>query len=61
MSFIVNIFNNLLKLNETEIMIIFDKDNNIWFKYRNILEALEYNDIDHRINEFNINDISFYQ
>ena len=30
-SFFLDIFNKILKVNENEIMIIFDNDNNIWF------------------------------
>ena len=36
MSFIINIFDNLFKLNDNDIMIIFDVDNNIWFKFRDL-------------------------
>ncbi len=30
MSFVVNVFNNLLKMNDVDIMIIFDTDGEIW-------------------------------
>jgi len=54
MSFFLEIFDKLLKINGNEIMIIFDKDSNVWFKYRDLLVALEYNNIDYAINNIKI-------
>ena len=34
---------------------IFDKDSNILFKYRDVLKALGYSDIDHTIVDMKIN------
>lgn len=48
--FFLEIFNNLLKINETEVFIVYDKNGEIWFKYKDLLKALQYTDIDHRIN-----------
>ncbi len=55
MSFFLDVFNNLLKLNETEVMIIFDTDGEIWFKFKDILVALEYNDVKHGRADIKIN------
>ena len=46
-----------MKINESDILIIFDVDGNIWFKYRDVLKALEYNNIDNAINTINVNDL----
>ena len=42
MSVFIDIFNNLLKYNQEEIFIIVDKNNQIWFKLRDILKLLGY-------------------
>jgi prophage antirepressor-like protein len=55
MIFFFDIFNKLLKFNEDEIIIIFDKDGNVWFKYRDVLKALGYSDILHTIVDMKIN------
>lgn len=44
MSVFIDIFNNLLKYNEKTIFIIVDKYNQIWFKLKDIVKLLEYND-----------------
>lgn len=56
MDSIIDIFNNLLKINENNIMIIFDKESNIWFKMRDIMNLLEYKDVRSSMAKFNIND-----
>ena len=55
-TFFLQIFDHLLKINENEIFIVYDNDGNIWFKYRDLLKALGYSDIDHTINEMKISD-----
>jgi len=45
MSVIIDIFNNLLKYNEKQIIIIIDINNNIWFKTKDILIILGYYNI----------------
>jgi len=55
-TFFLQIFDHLLKINENEIFIVYDNDGNIWFKYRDLLKALGYSDIDHTINEMQISD-----
>ena len=42
-SLIVEIYDNLLKLNNNEIIILFDKSKNIWLSLSQLLKALEYN------------------
>ena len=41
--FFMEIFNEILKLNNNEIMIVYDTDGNIWFGLRDIIKALKYN------------------
>ena len=53
-SFFLDIFNKIIKVNENEIIIIFDKDNNIWFGLRDVLKALNYNNITNAITNINI-------
>ena len=55
-TFFLDVFNKLLKINENEIFMLFDVDGNIWFKYKDLLKALGYSDIDHTINEMKIAD-----
>ena len=38
-------FNKLLKINENEILILFDIDGNIWFNFRNVIKAFGYTNI----------------
>ena len=53
-SFFLDIFNKILKVNENEIMIIFDNDNNIWFGLRDIIKVLEYSNITKAITKIKI-------
>lgn len=55
MNFFLDVFNKLFKIDDKEIMIIFDKEGNVWFKFRDILLALGYNNIDYAINNTKIN------
>ena len=55
MSFIVNVFENLLKYNNTNIFITFDSDNNIFFKLRDILKILGYTNVKKALIRFDIN------
>jgi prophage antirepressor-like protein len=41
-NFFLDVFNKLLKINDESIMIIFDVDGNIWFKFRDLLKAFGY-------------------
>ncbi len=42
MSFVINIFDNLLKYNDKNIFIVLDINNNIWFKMSDIFKILGY-------------------
>lgn len=42
MSFVINIFENLLKYNDINVFITLDINNNIWFKLSDILKILGY-------------------
>ena len=53
-NFFLDIFNKLLKINEDNIMIIFDVYGDIWFKFKDVLIALGYSDIKHTISEMKI-------
>lgn len=56
MSIIVDIFNNLLKYNEKEIFIVIDINNQIWFKLKDILKILNYNDLSRTVSRLKIDD-----
>ena len=53
--FIVDIFNNILKINEEDIFIIIDLDGAIWFGMKSLLKAIGYNSKFDRIFDFDIN------
>ena len=61
MSFVVNIFNNLLKFNDVDIMITFDTNDNIYFKLKDLLIALEYTGTLRHMNKLNIKSEFFYK
>jgi prophage antirepressor-like protein len=45
MNFFLDIFNQLLKINEKQIFIIFDNNGNIWLKFKDVLKALGYKNV----------------
>lgn len=53
-SFFLDIFNKILKINDNEIIIIFDNDNNIWFSLRDIIKVLGYNNVTNAITNIKI-------
>ena len=53
-TFFLDIFNQLLKVNENNIFIIFDIKGDIWFSLRNIFELLKYQNIDKVITNMKI-------
>ena len=53
-NFFLDVFNKLLKINDDSIMIIFDVNGNIWFKFRDLLKALGYASIDHIMKDIKI-------
>jgi prophage antirepressor-like protein len=60
MNFFLDVFNKLFKIKDN--MIFFDKEGNVWFKFRDILLALGYNNIDYAIKNIKIdnqNKVSF--
>ena len=61
MIFFLDIFNQLLKINEDSILIIFDIDGDIWFALRDIYKVLEYNNIDKVINKTYIKNKEYYR
>ena len=55
MSFIIDIFENLLKYNDKEVFIVIDNDNVIWFKMRDVLRLLGYSTVKKTVYVFKIN------
>jgi prophage antirepressor-like protein len=53
----MEIFNEILKINNNEIVIIYDINGNIWFALRDIIKALGYISIRNAITEIKINNI----
>lgn len=56
MSVFIDIFNNLLKYNNQEVFIIVDRYNQIWFKLKDIVKILGYNDHARSVTRLNIDD-----
>ena len=42
---IVNIYQNIININGSDILIIIDNDNKIWFAFRQIIDILDYKNI----------------
>jgi prophage antirepressor-like protein len=55
-NFYLDVFNKLLSINEHKIFIIFDKDSNIWFHFKDLLTALGYKDAKKAIKRLGIDD-----
>ena len=53
--FFMEIFNEILKINNSEIMIVYDIDGNIWFGLRDVVKALEYNNYKKAVARLKIN------
>ena len=53
-SIIIKTFENLIKLNDVEIVIIYDTNNKLWFSLRDVFKALDYKDIKKEIKRLNI-------
>jgi len=51
----MDIFNKLLKINENNIIILFDINGNIWFAFRDILIGLGYSNFKKAIKKIKIN------
>lgn len=56
MSVFIDIFNNLLKYNNQEVFIVVDRYNQIWFKLKDIVRILDYNDHARTVTRLNIDD-----
>ena len=54
-NFFLDIFNKILKINEDNIMIIFDIKGNIWFAFKDVLKSLGYTSTTNQLNVLNIN------
>jgi prophage antirepressor-like protein len=54
-NFFMDIFNKLLKINDDNIMIVFDISGNIWFAFRDLLIALGYSNYKKVGNQIKIN------
>ena len=50
----MTIFNEILKVNNQEIILIFDKDMNIWFGLRDIINVLGYSNYEKSISNIKI-------
>jgi prophage antirepressor-like protein len=48
-------YDNILRFNGYEIILLFDKDNNIWVSYNDILKSIGYNDFSTQKKRFNLN------
>ena len=53
-NFYLDVFNKILNVNDKQIFIVFDKDNNIWFKYADILNIIGYKDLSKAMININI-------
>ena len=52
--FFMEIFNEILKINDNDIAILFDKKGNIWFGLRDIIKSLGYINIENAITKIKI-------
>lgn len=56
---LTNIYDNIFNFNNTNIIILFDKDNTLWLSYNDILKSLGYTDIKKLKKRLNIDDEFF--
>ena len=56
---IIQIYDNILQFNNTEIIILFDNTNSIWFSYIHILKAIGYKNIKLQKTRIDINNKYF--
>ena len=52
--FFLDIFNKILKVNNNDISLLYDKDGELWFGYKDILISLGYSDIQRAKVNFNL-------
>jgi prophage antirepressor-like protein len=58
-SLITNIYDNILKFNNINIIILFDESNNIWLSYNNVLNSINYKDPKTQKKRFNLDNKYF--
>ena len=56
---LIQFYDNILKFNNTDIVILFDNINSIWFAYNNILKGVGYKNIKLQKNRIDIDDKYF--
>jgi prophage antirepressor-like protein len=54
--FYLDVYSELLKFNDKQIFIVFDENDEIWFKYGDVLNVLGYIDIKNAIKDINLNE-----
>jgi prophage antirepressor-like protein len=54
-NFYLDVFNKLISINEHKVFIIFDKNGNIWFNFKDLLTALGYENPKLAIQQLKIN------
>lgn len=59
--FFMGIFDNIIKCNNKEILIIYDKEGEIWFKLKNITQLLGYTSINKQLNLLKLNNHNIKQ
>ena len=52
-------YDNIFKFNDTDILVLFDKDSNVWLSYNSILKSLGYTDLKKLKKRLAINDEYF--
>jgi len=57
-TFFLDIFNQIFKINDIEIMIIFDTDGKVWFGLRDIIKVLQYSNVEKAITKIKISKIN---
>ena len=56
---LTDIYENVIKFNDVEIMVLFDDINNIWFSYSGILDSIGYNNIKNKKHRLQLDDKYF--
>jgi len=58
--FFMEIFNNILKINDTNVMIVYDIEGIVWFGLRDIIIALGYKNIENAITKIKMDNKKSY-
>ncbi len=56
---VTDIYENIIKFNNVNIVLLFDNDNNIWFSYNGVLESIGYTDIKKKKNRLQLDNKYF--